>query len=501
MSRIRARHHFTTITALAGTLAMTLASTGCTGATKKNIAAPTTIDPVPASAVAAPAQDPMLITLEGALGNRYVPAVHATDIMARLRIDTKTLADENRPPVNLAVAIDTSGSMEGDAMTHARDAAIQLLTQLEDGDRLAVIAFHSTSEVIVPSTELTDGNKDAIAEQIRGMKAMGTTDMAGGLSLALQQLSAHRADDRISRLVLLSDGVPNDEAPIIPLAQNAQNGGITITALGLGLDYNETLLANVAQRSGGSFHYVEEPNMVAGVFRDEVLRLKRLVAQQMTLILNPGPGVTIHEVIGHQIQRATPRIVHVHLGDFSEGAPRDVIVRLSAGSHRDGVNVELLDGILSFTDAVNNAGAFQRRVFLSARSTGDAVVLESGRNSEIAESVESARAAMATIDAVANARAGNLIEAQRILDVATPNLRAIADKSSNARLSAQVDEMVRLRSALPSLSGAQPTPSSMRHSIASGPVDTAEDMTASEPLAPATVRAVHGNAVKTLQGR
>lgn len=484
---------------------LALTSVSCTGAgkTKRVIATPAP------QAVAAPAKDPMLITLDGQTANKYVRAAQAGEVIARLRIDAKPFARNDRPPVNLALVMDTSGSMAGDAITHARDAAKEMLAQLEDGDRLAVIAFHSTAEVLVPSTEISAENKADIGARIDSMKAVGTTDMAGGMNLAVKQLAPHVQEKRISRVVLLSDGVPNDESPIMNLAQNAQRLGIAITALGLGVDYNETLLANMAQRSGGAFHYIEEPSMVAGVFRDEVLRLERMVARNMTLTFNPGPGVTVQEVIGLPLQRANQRTAYVHLGDLAEGEPRDVLVRMHVGARRDGATVELFDGVLSFVDAVADAGTFQRRVFLAARATSDVAMIESGKNVAVEEAVESARAAAATVNAVANARAGNLVEAQRILQVAGPNARQAAKRLNNKKLAELADEMDRLRSALPTIApqrnapvAPQPIKSMARPDRSPQPSPgRSPDPSMDEMDAPATVRAAHGNAMRTLQGR
>ena len=215
---------------------------------------------------------------------------------------------EKRPPVHLALVIDTSGSMTGDAIAHARDAALELLDELDDGDRLAVVAFHSHAQLLVPSTEISATSKDAIADELRTMKATGTTDMAGGMAMALQQLASHPVPEGISRMVLLSDGVPNDATPIMNLASNAQSQHIAITALGLGVEYDETLLANLAKQSGGSFHYIEDSSRIAQVFQDEVVRIERVVAQGMQLHLMPGPGVTVTEVIGHH--RTRPPCAH-----------------------------------------------------------------------------------------------------------------------------------------------------------------------------------------------
>src|SRR5262249_45373335 len=159
----------------------------------------------------------------------------------------------------------------------------------------------------------------------------------------------------------MSDGVPNDPAPVLPLADAAGQRGISITSLGLGPDYDETLMGAIALRSGGRFHFVKESAAVAEVFRDEVLRLHRVVARNMVLTLLPGPGVQVQGVVG---QAGDPRTIA--LGDLGEGEQRDVIVRLAAAGRREGATIEMIDGVLSFDDAVNGAGRCERRVWLAA---------------------------------------------------------------------------------------------------------------------------------------
>jgi Ca-activated chloride channel homolog len=437
-------------------------------------------------------EDPELVVLEGELGNSFVTAGEASDIVSRIRIATRPLENAPRPPINLALVVDTSGSMEGDAIADAREASLALLSTLRPEDRLAVVAFHSETEVLLESTKLEGADTAELRRRISRMEARGTTDLGGGLRAGLEELVRHYEPDGINRLVLLSDGVPNDPAPILPLAQAAGERGIRITALGLGLDYDEQLLQHVAEASGGRYHFVEESTAVAQVFRQEVLRFERVVARNLALELRPGPGVRIEGVVG-QPTSVGSGVVRVALGDLSEGEERDVIVRMHAEPRRRGATVELMDAVLSFEDGVANAGALERRVFLGARATDDAHELTTGRNEEVEQAAARVIAALTTVQAIERAREGDVAEARAILDRAASEALEVAESSGDERLRAQVTQMRVLGQALPSIgTPAAVEPAEYRFED--------EEVEGSVQAAPETIlRRTHESAVRTME--
>jgi Ca-activated chloride channel family protein len=297
-------------------------------------------------------------------------------------------------------------------------------------------------------------------------------------------------------MLLLSDGVPNDESAVPGLSQQAAAMGVAITALGLGLEYNETLLASLAQQTGGKFHFVEDSAKVAAVLGDEVLRLERIVAQNLALTLLPGPGVTIEGVLGHTGQPLANRGLQLGLGDLAEGKHRELIVRLRVGPHRDGAALELLDAVLGFQDAVVGAGALERRVFVAARTSSDPAKVAASRDAEIERQFARALADAATVDAIALARSGQLAAANALIDRAEPETRQAAKHFDDTELRAQADGLVKLRKALPTLGpapGAQP--------IAGGMQPAAVMAAPTMPVdSPATVKRSHAQAVQRLQG-
>lgn len=436
--------------------------------------------------------DPQLVTLQGALANRFVPSGQRSDVVARLRVGTRAIDPSRRPRVNVALVVDTSGSMEGRAMDDARAASLSMLDALRDGDRLAVITFDAQARVLVRSMELDGRRREEARARMRTMEARGTTDLAGGLRLGLLEVASHHRADGINRVVLLSDGVPNDRAALDGMARSAAQNGITITTLGLGTDYDETVMAQLAQHSGGRFHYVSDSSQVAAMFRDEVLRMQRVVGRNAVAVITAGPDVEVQSVVGMPATR-NGNEVRVPLGDITEGSSRDLVVRLSVPGRRNDASVEVLDAVLTFTDAMDSAGHCERRAFLGARSTSDAARREGGRDPEVERAAAEAQLAAGTIEAIRDAREGNMERAQQRLDEALAQARASASIQSH-RLERQQRSASGLRAVFASARPSRELPAGGHPAV---PPEAAPSPVETQATA---VREAHDEAMQVLQG-
>lgn len=399
----------------------------------------------PAAALPAPAD---LVTLETAVGNRFVRADQKSEAVVRVRLHGRQIHDAQRLPVNLGLVVDTSGSMEGDAIRDARAACLVIADALSEGDRLSIVTFDSRAEVLVPTTRIDKVSIAEIRERIGAMKARGTTDLAGGLRAGLAQVLAGFQSNGVNRIVLVGDGVPNDEPSVLPVAQHAAASAVPVTVLGLGLDYNETLMNQIAQQSGGKYHFVRESSAVATVFKEELLRVKRVVAKNAQLRIRPGPGVTIEEVVGVP-SSAAGGDAYVALGDVSEGDRRDVVVRVSVAARRPGSLVEMVDAEIAF-DRVGG-GRLTELGFASARATSDAKAIASGRDDDVERTAAHARVAAKIVRAIALARAGSLAEARSALDDAERDARASARTLDDATLEEKARSIPPLRKELATL--------------------------------------------------
>lgn len=391
-----------------------------------------------------------LLSLEASPANSGLLADKPGELVVRLRIVGKARKVGERPPMNLALVVDTSGSMEGAAIDDARAASLALLDALALGDRLALVVFHSTTEVLMPSTVLTKETVASMRAKLGGIKASGTTDLAGGLAAGLREVQKSQEPRGVNRVVLLGDGVPNDPAPLAGIALSAGQRHISITALGLGLDYDETVMSRLALQSGGKYHFIQESSKVAKVFSDEVLRLSQVAGRGLVLTLTPGPQVVVKDVIGLPATRAGAK-ASVLLGDLEEGASRDVFVRLTVPARRAGSRVELLDAEVALEHPTSPGQRLTTRTFVSAKAVTGSTALKEGRDSGLEHAVARVSVADAIVRAVAEARSGDLSQARATLDAAEKEGRAAAKEFEDSDLAEKVKAIGPLRKTLPTL--------------------------------------------------
>lgn len=337
----------------------------------------------------------------GDASSGLVPAGREFAMTLRIAIDAKDLPRPPRPALNVSLCIDTSGSMEGKPIEDARKAALAFVDALKPGDYVSVVTFDSKAKLLVPTQVVDESNREALRKAVSAMKAEGTTGMAQGLQIAYQQVAQRYDTTRVNRIVLLGDGVPNDEAPIRPLAQQAANSQIGITTLGLGPDYDEVLMGAIARASNGRFHHVEDSNALAGFFSDELSRIQRSVARNSRIDLVAGPGITIDGIVGFPNAARSGNTVILPIGDIALGDRRELFVKIHGGAHRDGTPVELVDATLHFdTDGIMR----EEHVFVGSHASADDAKVVASKDAQVEQGASKAQAAWDELEAIRKAK-------------------------------------------------------------------------------------------------
>ncbi|MFO0726190.1 MAG: VWA domain-containing protein [Myxococcota bacterium] len=202
-------------------------------------------------------------------------------------------AAKERAPVNLAVVIDRSGSMSGDRIIRAKEAAIMLLDRLDERDIVSIVTYDSQVEVLVPATRATD--RGAIRAKIERIEPRGSTALFAGVSQGAHELRKFIDKNRVNRVILLSDGQAN-VGPSSPnelgrLGLSLGKEGVAVTTIGLGLGYNEDLMTQLAQNSDGNHAFVENAGELAKVFDAELGDVLSVVAQEVSVKVHFQNGV------------------------------------------------------------------------------------------------------------------------------------------------------------------------------------------------------------------
>ncbi|MBN1562409.1 MAG: VWA domain-containing protein [Anaerolineae bacterium] len=211
-------------------------------------------------------------------------------LMARIQAEAAP-ATTDRHPLNLSVVLDRSGSMQGDKLAYVKQAAQFLVQRLGAQDRVSIVTYDSSVNVDVPAQPVIE--KDRINQIIEQLKAGNLTNLSGGWLQGCQLVAAEKADGQVNRVLLLTDGLANrgvtDPAKLEALARQKRAQGITTTTMGVGLDFNEDLLTRMAAEGGGAFYFIDNPDLTADIFEEELRGLLSVIGQNLviTLILSP----------------------------------------------------------------------------------------------------------------------------------------------------------------------------------------------------------------------
>lgn len=247
------------------------------------------------------------VDLDVALGTPVMLAGEKQTAYLRVALTGFAIEDESeRTPVNVAIVLDRSGSMGGEKIARAKDAAIMAIGRLRGDDIVSVVAYNHAVQVVVPATRVSD--KDAIYRAIQSMQAGGNTALFAGVSKGVAEVRKFLDKERVSRVILLSDGLAN-VGPASPeelgaLGASLLEDGIAVTTIGLGLDYNEDLMAQLATKSDGNHMFAENAVDLAKAFDYEFGQATSVVAQNVLVRIECAPGVRPIRVIGREAEIA-----------------------------------------------------------------------------------------------------------------------------------------------------------------------------------------------------
>jgi Ca-activated chloride channel family protein len=246
---------------------------------------------------------------------------------AEIRLRADEGSETARAPMAFALVIDTSGSMAGTKMDDARRAATALLDEMSDGDAVSVVRFSDDAEVVVPLGAVRDVRSRARAA-IGRMRAAGNTNIARGLSAAVSELG--RADGRVKRVALVTDGRDTSGAPrdlASSLARREAEHGLTVSTLGIGVDYDDAYLGDLAAAGHGNYEFLRDASALARFLSRELRETARTTAQHVVVDLALPSGARVRDVWGATWE-SSPGGARLVLGALFAGDERRVIVSL-----------------------------------------------------------------------------------------------------------------------------------------------------------------------------
>jgi Ca-activated chloride channel family protein len=334
-----------------------------------------------------------------------------------VKIDLSAIANKNknknqRTPLNLAVVLDKSGSMTGAKLDQAKQAAMLLVDRLAPNDFFSMVIFSDHAEVLVPAQKVED--KEALKGKIEGIEADGSTALYAGVKMGADQLQEYFSSRRINRVILLSDGIanvgPSSPRQLRRLGSDLAEHSISVTTIGVGDDYNEDVMAGLAEASDANYYYVQDTEKLPAIFAKELGELLTVAAREIKIEITCPDGVTPLGFIG-RAERFENQKASVNLSQLTLGQNRYLLLRCRV----NGEQPEIARVKVNYTDELNGGTVEATDDVAKIRFTEDQAAAGNSVNGAVVAEKEIMLTAVAKDEAIAQADAGNYKVAAKIL--------------------------------------------------------------------------------------
>jgi Ca-activated chloride channel family protein len=294
--------------------------------------------------------------------------------------------------------------MTGDRIARAKEAAIAAVERLTAEDIVSVVIFDQQIETIVPAQFARD--KASIVSAIRSVQARGTTAIFGAMAQAAAEIRKNAHREYLNRIILLSDGQAN-VGPAQPsdfgrLGVSLMKEGISVSTVGVGLDFNEDLMTNLSGKSDGNSYFVENSDDLPRIFASELGTALDVVARSVSLRIVFAPGTTPLEIVGRE-GSINGETVTLDFNQLYGGQEKYVLIRTAFSPGKDETSRQVATANVSYVDAATSR--FQRLT-----ATGDVRFSRDAERVRRSVNTDILRDSELTIDAIATERALRLID-------------------------------------------------------------------------------------------
>jgi Ca-activated chloride channel family protein len=219
---------------------------------------------------------------------------------------------------------------------YAKEALRSLIRQLSSEDVFSLVTYDDLIEVPRPARRVGNDKRELL-RMIDEIYPRGSTNLGGGMTAGYQQVERHANKEYTNRVVLLSDGLANqgitDPYRLNGIARKKRAHAVSLTTMGVGLEYNENLMVGLAEHGGGNYYFIETPRPIAHILHREFESLSATLAQNAIIELRLGRGVTLRDIIGYQWTQEGD-VCKIAVGDLVSDATNELTLELVAPSGR-----------------------------------------------------------------------------------------------------------------------------------------------------------------------
>ncbi|MDR1350876.1 MAG: VWA domain-containing protein [Zoogloeaceae bacterium] len=367
------------------------------------------------------------------LDRSVLPVAAKETVVVKISLDgARNEQPEARPPINLGLVIDRSGSMGGEKIEQARLVAIEAVRRLSGNDIVSVVAFDSEVRTLVPATRVTARND--IEKIISHIMTGNSTALYAGVVEGAAQVREHLGKPGYThRVILLSDGQAN-VGPSTPdelgaLGVKLIRDRISVTTIGLGLGYDEDLMTRLALKSDGNTYFARNAGDLSDIFRTELGDVLNVVARDVKIIITFPAHVRPLRFVGREGiikgQRAELTINQIY-----GGQEKFALVEMEISGAKDGERLDIATTDITYEDA-RAQKRHTRKASASARFSADQAAVIKSANLKVQADHAEAIAADAKDEAVSLSDKGQRKEAAARLRQASRQMNNLGKTYGN----------------------------------------------------------------------
>ena len=388
------------------------------------------------------------VTCRVELDRNVLPADRPATAVLKVTLDAVKPQPRQRPPVNLSIVLDHSGSMSGQKLENAKKAAIEALRHLNGDDIFSLVIYDHTVETVVHAGRPTD--KESLESQIRQISAGGNTALFGGVSQGAAEIRKHLDEKYVQRIILLSDGLanvgPSSPEDLGRLGRGLIKEGISVSTVGVGTDYNEDLMTRLSERSDGNTYFVQSSTDLPRIFSAELGEVMAIVAKKVKVTIECEDGIEPVSLIGRE-GRIRGRHVELYLNQLYGGQEKYALIEIHIPTGKAGEARDVAIARVSYEDALTQRTASSVAT-ASTRFSENREELLAADNVRVQKAYLVSQNAVAQNEAIALADEGNNKQAAEVLKTSAQQLRDKGEKFNDkdllekaVQMDQQADEM------------------------------------------------------------
>ncbi len=237
----------------------------------------------------------------------------------QIGVTSEAMSNEDRAPMSITLVLDTSGSMEGEAMDMLKATCDAIAGSPKSGDTVSIVTWDTSDQIVLAAHPISGPNDPELLARVAELEAGGGTDLHGGLVAGYDLAQETWKPGQINRIVLVSDGGANvgvtDHETIGMHADRNGEEGIYMVGVGVGSTrfYNDELMDAVTDAGKGASVYINDAAEADRIFGRDFVSTFSVAARDVAVQLDMPPGFSVTRFSGEEISTDASEVEPQHL--------------------------------------------------------------------------------------------------------------------------------------------------------------------------------------------